>query len=356
MSLNQEAMDDLDQEAEYLTTETDNPESKEDLVVKTDERIDPSLPQDVDVTVSRLEDYNTHIRTVEDGIEKTHDLQDVMDTVLANETIGQAGAVEIEDRVGGLAEAVAPVNEYTQAPSSVNYKETKNYVAQKLQSSYDLVSVKHKAYLEATLEQAKELHTKLLEEEIPSLLRELDGARAETSDEIEDTFDISEYLAYTKGEEPARLVNLATEPMTSTPMHELYQISEDYEHLVPEDDQLKYVKYIDQEEVRQVLAKCYSFSDMDNSIRPDSYMKILELFNMGILSRYLTGIQMDLEENEPKVKQLEQMKETSNNLESLENLVKLTKDYYYHLNNAAKVCRVIRGYVACAMKIVEAYD
>ena len=159
MSLNDEALNELHDDGEYLTHAEGQVVSLGDATVITDDETGLLPPKNIDEAVEKLSDYDVKIQTNVDKVVKLHDLQDVADTVLASESIGQSDAKEIERTYGGLYDNVATRQEYSEVPTKVNLAPTQDYVAQRLGSYKEDAVASCRAYIEETYEAAVSLNT-----------------------------------------------------------------------------------------------------------------------------------------------------------------------------------------------------
>lgn len=309
MSLNTEAMDDIQGDADYLTT--DEGKSAKDGTVRiiADDHLDVNVPKDIDEAVSALDGYDIQIQTTKDDIVKIRELDELSGIIMAQETISQSDAEEVERVYGGLYDNVAQAREYTQSPSSVNLKETKAYMATALKETTESAISRHREYLTKTYEHAMCLLTCLNEKLIQETLGEFDELREQSRKDIASAAVSTNFLVYTApltndaGEEtsPPRLVDLKKVRLYGE-LKEGYVIPSSLACLPSNDDIRMLREVFHSDPIRRLMRESNLFQDVLESLHRDyhntnssnreffdlSYLDLLLVFVSGKIEEYLT--------------------------------------------------------------------
>lgn len=310
MSLNDEAMDDLHEEADYLTQSEGEAASLGVVRVETEDAIDLKLPKNIDEAVSALSDYDVQIQTTKDKVTKVFELDDVASTVLAQETISQADAAEVERVYSGLYDAVAGPKEYTEAPSSINLKATQDYVAEKKIEALSNAFSDHKTYVEKTSKHVFCLLHCLNEEMLPMTLDEFDALRRKATDDLSKASVSNNFLVYTKeckneaGEitKAPELIDLKNLRLYGSIEDRDYQIPESLNCLPDADDITKLREVYHGKAFRSLMMTSNIYRDVLEALHRDfhsdgsternfydlTYLDLLTVFASGKIETFLT--------------------------------------------------------------------
>lgn len=318
MSLNDAALDDLDQEADYLTQGEGEAASIGVARVVTDDELDVKVPKEVDEAVSALSDYDVQIQTTKDDVTKIHELSDVANTVLAQETISQADAEEVNRVYGGLYEEVASAKEYTQAPSSINLQQTKDFVKEKLEDVKQTAIQRHQEYMSKTFTHASCLLKCLKEDLLPELYEDMEVARRHALSDLAEASVSKKFVIYStprmnkEGEvsQPPRLVDLKTLAMYDSVRREEYELPASLQSLPSDDDVHKlrdvfhgavFRKLMKESDLyRDVLESLHrsyhEFGDGRGDVYCLTYIDLLGILSSGKIESYIKDAFNALEE------------------------------------------------------------
>lgn len=146
-SLNDEALNDLS------SVSTDG--SDGGLVVE----VEPHQTEvnHADAISKELEGYDATLTAVENGIEDHFKLHDVIDTVLAAESISQVDAERIAAVAPEFIEQVGAVQEFTQRPSRTHLTQTQQWVNNRLLASDEAAKAALKKFVTTDLLRIKEI-------------------------------------------------------------------------------------------------------------------------------------------------------------------------------------------------------
>ena len=309
MSLNDEALSELNDDADYLTDGNSKDTIKDTIVVACDNKVDLDVPDDIDAAVSALDGYDVELQTSKDDVVKVTALDDLANTVLAQETISQADAEEVERVYGGLYENVASQKEFTQTPTSVNLKETQQYVEATLEATKTAAINRHKEYLVKTYDHATCLLKCLNEKLLPELLDELAKLREQSTADLAKASVSKNFLVYTKelkndaGQVTSspRLIDLKNS-MLFCDIKEQYDIPASLRSLPSKDDiemlrevfygvvfkRLMSVSKITTDILASLHREYHSLSDGDRTYYDLTYIDILSIYVSGRIESYIT--------------------------------------------------------------------
>ena len=359
-SLNDQAMDDLHEEADYLTEDEGKAASLGTVRVETEEALDLKVPKEVDQAVSALSDYDVQIQTTKDDITKVYELEDVASTVLAQETIGQADAEEIERVYGGLYDNVASKQEYTAAPSSINLKETKNYVEERKALFESEAIQRHKDYLKNTSEQAYCLLQCLYESVYPETMDMLEQTRRVCIEDLSKASLSKNFLIYTKetrndkGEvtRMPELIDLKTLRLYDSIKREEYTIPDTLQCLPDDDDVRKLREVFHSNQFRKLMTESSLYRDVLESLHRDfhnysgsreecydlTYVDLLTVFTSGKIEEYLQKAFEALADVAKSAKPIieEMLSDSQKTKEQLSECALATSDFYEKLLTAEK--------------------
>ena len=359
MSLNDDAMVDLNEEADYLTDDEGKAASAGIVRVETEDGLDLKVPPEIDQAVSALSDYDVQIQTTKDDVTKIYELDDVANTVLAQETIGQADAEEIERVYGGLYENVASKEEYTTAPSSINLKETKEYIEEK-RAMFEVEAIqRHKDYLQKTSEQAICLLQCLNEKVVPETMEMLEQLRRLSQDDLTKASVSKKFLIYTKevkndkGEvtRSPELIDLKKQRLYDSIKREEYEIPE-WLMCLPEDDDIRKLREVfHSAQFRKLMSETNAYRDVLDSLHNDfhrtygkedrytlTYIELLMVFASGKIEEYLQKAfeSLTLVANNAKPVIEKMLDDTPKTREMLSECALAVSDFYEKLLTAEK--------------------
>ena len=186
-SLNTEALSTLKEDASYLTQPNDKSIPTDSALVIVTQDTDE---KNMDAIVASLSEYDVSLQTTEEGITRVHKLDDVSDTILAAESIGQADAEYVAQNFTEFTEKVASPNEFTQMPTKTHLAATQQFIKKAVvDEKSDLVSgfLTHVAdqltYLEALRVSIRHCHDNTLACQLEQLRQEAieDQAKAGVS-------------------------------------------------------------------------------------------------------------------------------------------------------------------------------
>lgn len=110
----------------------------------------PSIENEeaVAAAIQQLEGYNTAVATADEGVMKVRDMNEVISTILAAETISRSDARNLRDIFGEKFDHRFSVEEYTELPSGVNLRQTKRFLEKRMEETEEIEKTKLKAFEE----------------------------------------------------------------------------------------------------------------------------------------------------------------------------------------------------------------
>lgn len=197
MSLNDEAIENLNAESDYLTNE----EAK--AVIPSAISVDASdvgggiEVKDPDTVIELIDHEDIKIKTVTDNIEAYHTYGEVANTILAKESINQTDSQYVEQHMPGLYENVAMRQGFTEASTRVNLDKTKAYVSERVESQRQSALQIYNTYIQKQSASISLQKNTLLTKSIDAMLDELERLRRQAIEELSIT-SISKNLVSVK--------------------------------------------------------------------------------------------------------------------------------------------------------------
>lgn len=308
VSLNDEAVDDLHADGEYLTTaEGDMNNGGKALLVA-----DPSLTDggDLQEKISVLTGLDIDIQTTENDVDRVRDLETVAKTVLAQESISQSDAEQINRVVGGLFEKVAGPKEFTEVPTRANLIKVKEYVGAKVtEAKLDLLA-RHRKLTSSTFEAAICLCEALTERLLPETIALYEELRQKSMADLEIASTTKSLMYYKKrspnNTEPPILVDLRNFGInTSAPGESLENGDPD----LPQNTEIRaFYEILQSSSFRKLVnASTMTYVDLPSvlkySIAQDSsaptiyysYVELLGLFTQGQILAFLENAKIGMD-------------------------------------------------------------
>jgi len=206
--LNEAAIEDLEQEGEYLTTSEGSGEAEGRALLITDHSV--LNGDDLQKAISTLDGYDIDIQTTQDEVTKVRSLESVAKLVLAQESIAQSDAEEIERVVGGLYENVAGRKEFTELPTRAHLLKVKEYVGEKVNEAKGSLIARHRKLTVSTFDSALCLCTALNDSLLPEIISYLEQLRSMALSDLEVASKTKRLLYYAKrGNDSIQKLNLA---------------------------------------------------------------------------------------------------------------------------------------------------
>lgn len=170
MSLNDEAIADLDTEIDQTTLDSISP--KVTLVTKVEDTYQEEPPVQLGKTLlGQLPKMDVSFKMVQDGASKIVELEDVQTEISSSETISQTNAELVSTAFEGFFDQVR-LSEFTRAPSKTNLAFTKRYMERHVQLAKEDFHSKFKSFLDDPLDDTIDLIEKLEEDYIPLITEE----------------------------------------------------------------------------------------------------------------------------------------------------------------------------------------
>lgn len=308
VSLNDEAVDDLHADGEYLTTaEGDMNNGGKALLVA-----DPSMTDggDLQEKISVLTGLDIEIQTTENDVDRVRDLETVAKTVLAQESISQSDAEQINRVVGGLFEKVAGPKEFTEVPTRANLIKVKEYVGAKVtEAKLDLLA-RHRKLTSSTFEAAVCLGEALTERLLPETIALYESLRQKAMADLEIASTTKALIYYKKrspnSTEPPLLIDLRNAWVNPS------NLNKDLENAdpdLPQDSDVSAFYQIIQSSSFRRLIKSAEMAYIDlpsvlkHSIAQDtgapsvyySYLELLGLFTQGQILSFLENAKIGMD-------------------------------------------------------------
>jgi hypothetical protein len=173
MSLNDEAVEDLDVDVVKEPGEEpgENPaQSTIEVIVSPNSTGETSEER---AAISDLDENHVLLQTVEKGVTRVHDMEDVVTTVLSEESISRTTARTLAACFEDFTEAVAKPIEFTERPTATNLKVTQAFIKTRYTEEKEKLVDSFSKYLHSTLGSIKcvvgEIENKLLPEALVTL-------------------------------------------------------------------------------------------------------------------------------------------------------------------------------------------
>lgn len=210
VDINSSLMDDMHQEGDYIS-------SSEKKASEIGAEMIPGQPDDgntpeVNDALAVLEGHDAEVQVTHDDLTKVFDMRETATRILAQESISQGDAEEIQRVYGSLEDEVAPVATFTEVPTKVNLDTTKAWIADKLESHFAEARNRHLDYIGRTEEYAKRLLTSLAVS-IPEVLDDIESLRVVALADLSKAGTSKNFLVYrarrnTNQGQPPELVDL----------------------------------------------------------------------------------------------------------------------------------------------------
>lgn len=184
MSLNDEAIDDLNAESDYLTHEEGKVASVGDVTVNASDDGEGVEVKNPDNITALIDQEDIKIKTVTDSVETYHTYGEVADTILAQESISQSDSQYVEQHMPGLYENVSVKQGFTEGPTRVNLDKTKAYVSGQLESQRQAAIQVYNTYIQKQSASVALQKNALLTKTLSEMLDELERLRNQAVDDL----------------------------------------------------------------------------------------------------------------------------------------------------------------------------
>lgn len=198
MSLNADALDELDKETTFVKEPEIDDHIKDKAIIKVEQ------PEDGDVAVKSmivLQDYDTSLQTTENGISRLHSLDEITETVLSSETINQSTAEELSRVFESFSETVAPSNEFTQVPTRTHLKATQNFVQSEIQKEQQEVLNSFIQFINTEANEAQALLNCITDERYPQVAEQLEELNHQAILDLKEASQSRNFLLYNRKNE-----------------------------------------------------------------------------------------------------------------------------------------------------------
>ena len=196
MSLNDDALADLSKEDGFVTTpEEAVAEEKPPLLVNV---VDKDNNKNTEEAAELLSNYDVTLKTAEDGLTRLHSMDEVVDTVMASESISRSDAFRLVKVFESFAETVGSPSEFTETPSQTNYKATQRFVVSEVSKEREAALATVEKFVNTELAQAQLLLKGLAEMLLPDLFATLDRLRTDALCDLNKAALSKAFLCYDK--------------------------------------------------------------------------------------------------------------------------------------------------------------
>lgn len=179
MSLNDEAVEDLDTDVVKKPGEEPGENPKENVVQVI---VPPNATGETSeerAAISDLDENQVLLQTTQDGVKRVHDMKDVVTTVLSEESISRSTARSLALCFEDFAQVVAKPIEFSESPTATNLNVTQAFVKTRYIEEKEKLVDGFTQYLKSTFSAIKcvvgEIENKLL----PEALQVLESLRAQ---------------------------------------------------------------------------------------------------------------------------------------------------------------------------------
>lgn len=197
MSLNADALDELDQETTFVKEPEIDDHIKDRAIVKVEQPDDDAAIKSMIV----LQDYDTTLQTTENGVSRLHSLDEITETVLASETINQSTAEELSRVFESFSETVAPSNEFTQVPTRTHLKATQNFVQSEIQKEQQEVLNSFVQFINTEAKEAQALLNCISDERYPQVAEQLEELNHQAILDLKEASQSRNFLLYNRKNE-----------------------------------------------------------------------------------------------------------------------------------------------------------
>lgn len=215
MSLNDDAVKDL--ESEIVKTPGSEPgeNPKEGVIsVEVSDEATDETPEAREA-LNHLEENEVLLQTTHEGVKRVHQMEEVVETVLAEESISRSRAKAIALVFEEFSQAVAKPIEFTEVPTATNLKETRAFVTTKLASEKEKLALNFTDYLKSTQSSIKCIVGEVKERLLPETLAILDTLRQEALEDLSKAATSKAFYLYRSNNEMVdlrkRLIDLPCE-------------------------------------------------------------------------------------------------------------------------------------------------
>ena len=368
MSLNADALDELDQEASFIKEPEIDDQIKDRAIVK----VEPAEDDEAMVkSMIVLQDYDTTLQTTEDGISRLHSLDEITDTVLSSETISQSTAEELNRVFESFSEVVAPSNEFTQVPTKTHLKASQNFVQSEYQKEQQEVLNTFIQFINTEAKEAQLLLNCIVDERYPQTAELLEQLNHEALLDLQRASQSRNFLLYNTRNElvdfRVRMIHSGLDYSEFDNIPEAFPKKAIIKGLF---DSFNSVEFRDLYRSAQIfvhrqneeLLKEYQ-KDSDAFVSFD-YLSLLSCFAENRLGTYLQATNEEMlaiqEDIYPKLELILSEGTVEEKLSQIEELLPrvraylrgLTK-YYRHLNSARWFCHYAQAYMNACRNVLD---
>jgi hypothetical protein len=193
MSLNDDVEAEIGRDADYLTTGDGEGASQGDALMVSDPTA--VVHEDLEAELRSLDGMEVEIQTTVDGVTRLHDLKEVSDLVLTQESISLSDAEQVDMKIGGLFESVTR-KEFTEVPTRANLAEVRAYVADKSKAESDVVYERHAKLMATTFETAIGMADRLMGVMLPATIEAFNCLRTKSLKDIDIAVNAKNMLYY----------------------------------------------------------------------------------------------------------------------------------------------------------------
>lgn len=228
MSLNDDAISDLHEEADYITQpEATAVKAAVDIVVIPELPLTEEEKEAAASAVGVLEAQSATIQTNVDEVKKLHDLNEVSSLVLAQESINKSDAVLIENVCGSDYVEKFSVEEYSETPSRTNLIETKRFLERYRETKSKKLIDDFLVYSSEVITQGTALLS-LIEKAAEPTMSNLDDVRETALAALKLSYDNGAYLVYVKDGAHKKLRDLRKTHLYLFSTEDLSDVKEDF--------------------------------------------------------------------------------------------------------------------------------
>lgn len=148
-----------------------------------------------------LEGYSVTLQTTVDGLTRQHEMEDVVNTLMASETISRTDAVQLVKCFEGLTDVVGQPETFTAVPSRTNLEPTKRYVRKAVYDEETALNEQLQQFIDVALEPVQQQLLMLEERHLPTCLEGLEMLHHQAEDLFEELEEGKLFLLYNANKE-----------------------------------------------------------------------------------------------------------------------------------------------------------
>lgn len=348
----------------------DNPEGNT-LAVIAEPSGSGDKTDDPEALVKQMEESQTEIATTVNNITRVHDLDEVAQQVLAQESISQSDVEKVDKAFGGFIGEQANLNEFTEAPSRVGLTQVKTFVTSKLEAEKTTTEEQYLAFISSTKDQAAKLLV-YLNGFVPEVVRALDLLQEKALRDLPRASKCNRFWSYTvdkDGQPEGSPADLRYYPMCRDfgrygigPQEIMKEnLCMAYSDLQIE-ARFKYLCWISGKayEIDGMLGAFLFREDLELDY-PGNYMEILTtLADRRYAQALESGLQLMTETAEAATRIIELAQEKSEpdtkRFEAITTACRLISKYYQGLTNLAALTQTAMAFANAVTPIVAAFS